>query len=189
MASGGLFGAIEAQYEALSPRDRRAIGVLGLFMSVVFVGGLMFTLKTSMDARAESIRLAKVALGNQHALIERHYDAMAIIDAAEKRVKEYEGQAVSTFLEKIATKTAVSEEMSVNKQTSEMEGQVRATRYRVQLRRVGYDKVVAFIYEVEVSGYPVRVESSEIRTQLYKGEKVYNLTLDLVHYEITEGEG
>jgi len=185
-ASGGVFGLVEAQLDSLSPGDRKLLaGLLGFF-GILFVIIVALTLRGRLNDKASRVMDQKESLQAIQSLAEEYTLAAARIDAAEKRLNEFGDQPLSAYLEKTAASIGVAEELSVNKQQTEVVGGVEQTKYKVDLRRVAYDLSLNFVYDIETSGYPLRVDSARFKAVTYKGEKMVSLTLELTTYSLQE---
>jgi type II secretory pathway component PulM len=184
--SSGVFGLVQAQLDSLSPRDRKLLaGLLGFF-GILFVVILALTLRGRLNDKASRVMDQKESLQAIQDLSEEYAVAAAQIEAAEKRLTEFGDQPLSAYLEKTASALGIAEELSVNKQQTEVVGGVEQTKYKVDLRRVEYDMSLNFVYDIETSGYPLRVDSARFKAVKYKGEKLVSLTLELTAYTLQE---
>ncbi len=186
MAEGrGLTG----QLDALSPRDRRLLASLILAVGLALVVVVFITLRSTLSAKAETVRDKKEALELMQAYHVRHTSASARITAAEERIKGFEGQPADAFLERTATTVGVRDKFSVSRQGEEAEGTLTTRRYRAELSRVPIDLSLNYVYDIEVSDYPLEIESAAWRISRRGEEKEVTLTLELLSYELNEEPG
>jgi type II secretory pathway component PulM len=188
MAAGaGLFGTVQAQLDLLSPRDRKLLaGLLG-FVGVAFVLFVALTLRSALANKASRIVAQKEALEAMQDLRDEYVEADAKIDAAEKRVAELGGKEMSAYLEEVARKGQIADELSVNRLQTDAEGGIEQTQYKVELRRVSFDAALLFLWDVETSGYPLRIDSADFRVTKSGEEKVYRLVLELTTFALPTG--
>ena len=189
MAAGaGLFGTIQGQLDQLSPRDRKLLAGLIVFFELAFVLFVALTLRSTLADKASRIVAQKETFDSMQDLRDEYVVSAAKIDAAEKRVAELGGKELSAYLEEVARKGQIGDELSVNRQQAEVEGGIEQTRYKVELRRVSYDAALLFLWDVETSGYPLRVDSADFKVTKSGEEKVYRLVLELTTFALqTEG--
>lgn len=183
----GLFGAIQAQLDQLSPRDRRLLGGLVAFVGLVVVLLVALSLRGALRDKASRVVTQKDTLEAIQDLQGEHAVAAARIEAAEARLREYGDQPLSAYLERSAAAVGLSDELAVSRQQTEVVGGVAQTRYKVDLNRVPYDLALNFIYDIETSGYPLTVESARFRSVTTKDEKQLSVTLEMLAYSLQEG--
>jgi len=177
---------ISDQLDALSPRDRKLLSGLLIFFGLAIVVGVFFVMNRTLSAKASTISDKKEALALIQAYDARFQIAEARIVQAEEKLREYGNQPASAFLERAATTVQVREQFSVAKQGTETEGNLERTRYRVELNRVPVDLSLNYVYDIEVSDYPMEVESASWRIQDRRDERLAILTLELVTFALQE---
>ncbi|MBN2801360.1 MAG: type II secretion system protein M [Deltaproteobacteria bacterium] len=179
---------MSAVLASLSPRDRKLLAGLVLFFAVVGGGLLLFLAKGDLDAKAAQLRSAKDTMEVMVAMEEMYQEASTKLAASESHLKEARGVRLDAHVEKIAAQTGVSDQLrSVDEQGSEMEGNLKSTRYRVELRKVPLSQALDFLYDLEVSDYPVSVDRAQFKTIKVDNETMINLTLDLVTLTLKDG--
>lgn len=185
----GPMAVIERQLEALSPRDRKLL--VGLVLCVVVFGtlGFWYLLNGLLDEKASRVRSAKEAYARVQQLEQEYRRAEARFEAQKGRLEEFENQPVSGWIEDLAQKHELNDALSAVKQNAGEEvGQIRQTRYTVDLKRAPQEPLYRFLYELESSGFPARVEQANFRVvRAAKGEKLMDLTLDLIVLSLAEG--
>jgi hypothetical protein len=185
-AGTGIRGAIDAQLEGLSIRERRLIsGLILLFCAVISVV-VIGTVRSTLNEQAENIQMQKDKIAEIEAMKVQYARSQAIIASAEERQKKWEGKAPSAFFEQIAGELELREELAVNKQGTESEGAFNRTTYRITVRRLSLQQAVQLLYDIETSGYPIRIDNVTLRTLRTGDEKVLTANLDAVHFVLKE---
>lgn len=188
MASGpGLSGAIQAQLDLLSPRDRKLLAGLLVFVGTVFVAFVALTLRSTLADKASRIVTQKETFEAMQDLRDEYVVSAAKLEAAQKRIAELGGKEMSAYLEEVARKQQIAEQLSVNRMPPEVEDGIEQTRYKVELKRVSFDNALLFLWEVENSGYPLRVESADFKASKSGEEKVIRLLVELTVFTMPTG--
>jgi hypothetical protein len=184
----GPVAAVDRLLETLSPRDRRLLVGLVSFVGVVVLVGFWWILHGLLESEASRVREAKEHLSRILDLQTEHDAAKARFDAQRDRLAESSAKPVSAFVEELANAHGLNSQLSaVRQQQSEEIGDVAQTRYTVELKRAMQEPLYRFLYALETSGYPARVEQATFKTSLVKGEKLMDLTLELVVLSVREG--
>jgi hypothetical protein len=184
----GPLAALDRMLETLSPRDRRLFVGLVLFVVALLVFGFWWLLHGLLESEASRVREAKDHLLRIQTLSVEHAEAKARFDAQRDRLAESTSKPVGAFVEELANDHGLNQALSaVRQQQVEEIGDVMQTRYTIELKRSTQEPLYRFLYSLETSGYPARVEQAQFRTAFVKGEKLMDLTLDLVVLSIREG--
>ena len=173
--------------ESLSPRDRKLLAFLVVFLSAVIVGAVLLTLRAWLNDSASRVATQKETLALLQDLGDEYAAAAAQVKAAESRAQEFSGQSLSAYLEKTANKVGVGDQLAVSKLGSEEVGGVPQTRWKVELSRIPLDLGLNFVYDIETSGYPLAVETARVKTTSSRGEVTYSFTLEIVTFELGGG--
>ena len=181
---------IEQQLEMLSPRDRRLLVGLVLFFALVFVGGYWYLLNGWLESKADRVREARQSLLTVQALDQEYQQHKATFEAQESRLREYGRQPVAAWIEELATRHGIIEQLrSVNEAASEpVSDVVKRTTYKVEIKRAPQKELYEFLTEMETSPFPASVEQSVFNVSFYKKEKFMDLSLDVTVLSLT-GEG
>ncbi len=179
--------AIENQLEMLSPRDRKMlVGLMG-FGAILFVGFFWYTLYGIIDGQAAKVRTAKGELAKVQMLQRDAVAATKQLADQEKRLKEYENKRLSAHVEELATKRGLNDQLrNVNETSAEVVGNLKQTRYKVELKGISYQESIGFLYDLETSGFPASVENASFKSTTVKREKKLNLTLELIVFSLAE---
>ncbi len=183
----GIVGAVQAQFDQLSPRDRRLLAGLLAFFGLLFVVFVAMTLRGRLDDKASRVVAHKETLSAMHELQREYAFAAARIEQAEARLREFGSKPLQAYVEETARRVDATDELAVSRQQSEVVQGVEQTRYKVELRRVPLDAAVQFIYDLETGGYPLRVDAADFKTVTVQGEKFVRVTLELTSYALQGG--
>ena len=183
----GVLQTINGQLDQLSPRDRKALTVLVLFVLVLVAALFTWFLKGSLDDAASRVRAAKDTFEVMAVMEEQYLEAQATVTRSEARLRQYQGERFSAFMERIAQQTRVQENLrTVDEVGKESLGGIQQTRYNVELKKVGYAAAVDFLYDLETSGYPMRIENANFKTVFSAGERQLDLRLEIVTLSLEE---
>lgn len=184
----GPFGLVERQLDALSPRDRKLLAVLVLFF--VGVATLLFwwMLHGQLESKASRVRDAKETLAAVQELDADYQRAAAQFAAEKGRLEEYRSQPVSAWIEELAKKHQLETALAgVRQQGATDVGDLVQTRYTVDIKKAAQEPLYRFLYDLETSPFPARVEQATFKTATVRKERVMDLTLDLVVLSLGEG--
>ncbi len=179
----------ERQLEALSPRDRRLLLGLITFGTLVGLGLLWWTLYGILDDKASRVRTARENLEMAKLYQGEYQAAAAQLAAQESRLRQYQNKRVSAHIEEVAGRRGVSDNLrAVNEVGSETVGNIKQTRYNVELKDLAHEDAIGFLYELETSGFPASVNSAEFRAKKRRdGTSLMDLSLELVAFSLAEG--
>ncbi|MCO4747858.1 MAG: hypothetical protein KC912_23885 [Proteobacteria bacterium] len=175
---------IFASLETLDRRQRGLLAGLIAFVAMVIVAGILLVTKSVLDDAASRVVLQKEKYELLQDLGQEYATAQAQIAAAEKRGSQFSGQPLPAYLERVATKVGVSEQLSVTRSGTEEAGGVTQTRYKVELKQIALDLGLNLIHEMETSGYPLDIETTRIRTNRRRDEVWYTFTFEVVTFAL-----
>lgn len=180
---------MERQIESLSPRDRRLLFGLFTFGTFVAIVVLSWTLYGLLDDKASRVRTARDNLQTARLYQAEYLAAAEDLAAQESRLREFEDKRLSAHLEELASKRGVTENLrSVNESSSEVVGNLKQTRYAVELKDLEHVDAIGFLYELETSGYPVSVNQADFRAKKARdGASKLDLSLELIVFSLAEG--
>lgn len=182
--NGGFRAALDAQIEALSPRDRRLLAGLIVFFGLAMSGGIVWMARSLVDDKASRVRVAKDNLEIIQAIADEYDLAEQKIARAEERLKQFENQPGSAYLESVARNNGVIDQLTVNQQGTEALGTLRQTNFRADLKRVNLQQTLEFLHEIETSGYPITVTMARFKATGPAEAKVIDLTMELASYQM-----
>lgn len=188
------FAAIQARVEGvldgMSPRDRSLLLGLVVFFSVAAVGGSAWwmngkldSLEDTRDKRVEDVNYVNDKLAEyQQAQIE--------LERIEADMARFDGQDLSSFLEKAADTADIRDRLDSVRENSVVElGDLEEKNYSVKLSRVSLEQMVTFLYQVEATGYPLKITSAKFKRVKVSGEWLLNVTLEIAAYRLIQAEG
>lgn len=186
----GLTATIEQQLEMLSPRDRKLLVGLVLFLAAAFIGGYWYVLNGLLDDKASQVREAKSALMIVQQLDSEYRQHSAQFEKQKGRLQEHSNTSTSSWIEALATEHGIIEQLrAVNELTVEpLSDVMKRETFRVDLKRVPQEPLYRFLYALETDSYPASVESATFKVTHYKKEKFMDLTLELAVLSLA-GEG
>lgn len=178
---------IEAQLEVMSPRDKRLLAGLAVFIGVVALGLLTTTLigiQSNMESRVREAKRVLAEVQSEQALYDK---AAATLAAQESRLRQFDGQALSAYVEQVAEEMGIKDGLRDAQRLEQVEefGLV-STKWRVSLKGRTYDECVRFVHRLESSNYPLRIETTRLRQVNIRREKAVDLTLEVITFRMTE---
>ena len=188
------FAAIQARVEGIldgmSPRDRSLlIGLVGFFAVAIVLGGAwamngkLESLEKKRDTRIEDLNYVNRSLTE-------YQEAQIELAQIEKDMARFEGQDLSSFLEKAADSAEIRDRLDSVRENSVVEmGDLEEKNYSVKLSRVNLDQMVSFLYQVEATGYPLKITSAKFKRVKVSGEWLLNVTLEIAAYRLIKTEG
>ena len=186
VTTGGVRGRIRDFFDSIPKRTQRMAVLLCVLIGFVYVlvfayfsvGGLRSMEEDLLDRQSRFNRLrlmqAKFLKANQQ------------IQDAEGRLGQHKGIAPSAFLEQAANQAGVKDQLErIDERDAEVVGTLKQTRYQVTLKMAPVQSTMNFLYAVEDSGF-LAVESVDIRSKFFSGEKRLTATVDLIAYASVE---
>ena len=185
----GVTAFFERQLESLSPRDRRLLMGLLSFGVIVGLGLLWWTLYGILDDKASRVRTARENLETARLYQAEYQTAAASLAAQESRLGQFANKRVSAHLEEIAGKRGVTDNLrKVNETGNEVVGNIKQTRYAVELKDLEHTDAIGFIYELETSGYPASINNADFKAKKKRdGASTLDLSLELVVFTLADG--
>lgn len=185
----GLTARLDAVLDGMSARDRKLLMGLGAFALLVLIGGGFSLMSSSLDGLDSQLqqRHADLAYVNQ---LQSDYDTASVqLEAIEEELRKHEATSLSAFMEQAAGKAGIRESLDSVRENSVVElGSLIQKNHTVSLKRVTLDQAVSFLYEIEATGYPLRVSNANFHVVKVKGDKMLNLKLEVAAYSLVETE-
>lgn len=176
---------LQDQVAGMTERDRRVLvgGLLVLGLGIVFGG--IWQMKSSLDAR-EARLTERVEALNRLGMLQ--VDLAAIQEkskAISERIAEHESTDVSAYLEQVAQRSNVSDRLdSVREKTTSETGSLVETVYAVKLSRLTQEELATFLFEMESTGYPLRVRLITVKARKRDDGTTLNVDMDLSAYKL-----
>jgi type II secretory pathway component PulM len=172
----------------MTSRDRNLLYGLVVFGVLVVLGGLGWWASSSigelnkrLSDREETLQRLKV-LAAEHASSED--DARAI----QARIQEHAGTDLAAYVEQVAERSRVKDRLdSVREKSSAVEGDIEDHLYTITLSKLQVQEMVDFIYELEATGYPLKIRTYKAKTRKSGDAKLVDLTLDVSAFRMAAG--
>jgi general secretion pathway protein M len=165
------------------------LGLVGVFVVALVVGGAwtmngtLDSLETTRDNRIDDLNYVNRTLTE-------YQEAQIELQRIEKDMASFDGQDLSSFLEKAADSAEIRDRLdSVRENSVEEMGDLEEKNYSVKLSRVSLDQMVTFLYQVEGTGYPLKITSAKFKRVKVSGEWLLNVTLEIAAYRLLKTEG
>lgn len=179
---------LRQQFDGLPARSRYMLLFLLILLGVTWMGGLWWMTSTSLEGQVEDFERRKRTLRDLQTLQVQYIQANQLIEQAEQRLAELGRQNPSSYIEQRVTQHDVRDALrSIERLGTETRGNIQETRYRVSLERAPLAPTMEFVYDIENSGF-LGTESANVRTSFVQGERLLNLTLDLIAYDLIREE-
>ncbi len=183
----GLLDRIQDLLADMSPRDRALLlGLVGLSLVGAFGGALWWMsstlsdLETRISDREDTLAAVQLAAAEYEVAAD---EAKAI----EEQLKKHAGTDLSSYLEKAATTAKVKDKLkSVREKSSAVDGNIEEKLHTVSLNELTLDELTEFLYEVETSGYPLRIKTFRVKTRTRRGETSLNVDMDISAFQIID---
>lgn len=115
-------------------------------------------------------------------------------DEIEKVLKEHASQDLPSFVEKAATKLSLGQNLkAVKAKGASTIGNIEEKSFNIELDKISVGQLTELLYEMETSGYPLRVQTTRLKTVGPPGTRLLSGTLEVSRYKLdesgtTEGE-
>jgi hypothetical protein len=177
---------------SLPPRDRAIAIPLSL---LVFFGGIslgiffMFNSLESLNKQLvglnDNLRLVKV-------LQQEHHTVKEEVSVIEQSLAKNATTDLSAFLEGAANKAGFNpkeKNMQVRERSTITDGNIQEKVFTVNLSSLSTEEFSSFLLQTETAGYPLKIQTSTVKTKKRKGEKLLQLTLDIATFKLISEEG
>jgi type II secretory pathway component PulM len=188
------FAAIQARVEGIldgmSPRDRSLLlGLVG-FVTVAIVLGGAWTMNNKLESLEDTRDKRIEDLNYVNRSLTEYQEAQMKLEQIEKDMARFDGQDLSSFLEKAADSAEIRDRLDSVRENSVVElGDLEEKNYSVKLSKVTLDQMVSFLYQVEATGYPLKITSAKFKRVKVSGEWLLNVTLEIAAYRLIKTEG
>ena len=171
----------------MTPRDRTLL--MGLFASALLltIGGTAWLMQSTLGSLESKIEARELALGNIRLMSAQYEAAAEQAQEIEAQLQKHAGTDLSSFLEKAATTVSVKDRLnSVREKSSAVDGNIEEKLHSVSLKQLTTEELAKFLYEIETSGYPLRIKTLKVKTRTRKGEKSLNVDMDISAFRVIE---
>ncbi len=191
MAAASLLQPVKARFGELvatmSDRDRKLFIALVIFgVTVVLLGGWWAGGRYLNDLNSR-ISDRESTLGLLNGIAAEQESAAGQLVKIEEQLRKNEGMELSAFLEKTAQHVGMQASLKgVRNKSTTTEGTLEEKLYTVELERVPVQQLSDFLYEMESSGYPLKVRSTRMKTLTAAGLKVLNVSMEVSAFRLVE---
>lgn len=190
-----LVERLQDALEELSPRDRRLLLGLVAGALVIGVGGAIWAMNSSLSSQRSRVAERANTLRIIQEMAAEHASAAEQVAELEAKIAEYEGTDLQAFLDQASHRANVSDRLDAVRDkanATEVNGNLEERRYTASLSSLTLEDYTNFLWELESTGYPLRIRSSTVRVRTRAGEKTLSVDLDISAWRIlpsTDGEG
>ena len=173
----------------MNPRDRNLLGGLVVFGFLVLMGGgywwmdsTLSGVKSRLSDREDQLHMVKL-------LASDHLEGQAKAEEIRSTLERYQSQDFASFMEQAAQKGGIGDKLSsVRKKSESTNNQLQELVYSIKLSDLQQDQLVSLLYEVEATGYPVKVRTFKAKTRSRKGEKSLDVDIEVATYKVIADE-
>ena len=191
MATAANPGFLATQLEAMSPRDRKLLAGLVIFVGLVTNVVLAVFVRSVLNDQVSRIQAVNDSMDILDVMIAEHATAAAKVKDGEGRLASFEGKPVSAYVEETAKELDLQANLaSVQEVGSEKVGTITQTRYKIELKKLAFEQKygLPFVYKLEAGGYPVRIDLARFKTVTVSGEKYVDILLEVTGLKLGEAK-
>jgi type II secretory pathway component PulM len=171
----------------MTPRDRWLLAglvVFGLIVVLVLGGTAMHRSLKGLESDLQS-RQQQITMMNE--LKSSLFGASGKKDEVNAQLAAHKDTTLSAYLEKAADKVQIRDNLKqVRERSTTNIGDLEEKQYTVQLSRLSLDQFGSYLYEIEASGYPLKIRSTKVKTLVVGGQKTLDVTLEVSAYRLME---
>lgn len=175
---------------AMSPRDRKLLVGLAIFLALALLGGAWW-LGGGIVADARSrVTDREAALDQLQSLAAAQSEASAQVASIEEELRKHADQDLPSYMEKSAQKVGLSANLSgVREKEVRTEGTLEEKVYGVEIAKISLQQLVDLLYEIETSGYPLRIRSMKTKSVTVQGAKLLNVSMEASAFRLVDAGG
>lgn len=181
-----LRARFDALVKSMTVRDRRLFTGLVVVLPLLLLAGLGWLARGALADVGSRVEAQEEALASLRTLTSEHAQSVAKVEEIEANLREYAGQDFPSFVEKAAQKTGIAGSFQVREKAVTTEGALQEATFSVEANKITLQQLVDLLYELETSGYPLRVRSMKARVATVAGTKMLNTTLELSAFRLVE---
>lgn len=184
-----VFGPLKARFSDvlanMSPRDRKLFVGLIVGAYVVVLGGMYWLASRQLADVQSRIASAEQTLGLVTGLAADQESAGAEAKRIDEQMQKYEGQDLPSFVERAAQKTGVSSNLQgVREKQVVTDGPIEEHMFTVDVSKVSLQQLVEFLYEVETTGYPLKIRTMKTKVVSVSGVKMLNVSMEVSAFRL-----
>jgi type II secretory pathway component PulM len=170
----------------MSPRDRWLFMGLVLTVYAAILGGLWYFGHGFLADVRSRIDSEQQTLASLSGMASDQAEAATEVAHIEAELKKNAGTDLSTFVEKAAQKIGISTSLQVRERETSADGNLESKTFSVEVQKISLQQVKDFLYELESTGYPLKVTGARFKTTTLAGVKVLNVSLDVTAFRLIE---
>lgn len=185
-----LIANLRARFDGLvksmTPRDRKLLTGLVVALPLLLLLGLGWGGRRALADLESRVVVQEEALASLKTLAVEHAQSAAKVEEIEANLRRYEGQDLASFVERAAQKTGISGNFQVREKAVSTEGTLEEKSFSVEVSKITLQQLVDLLYELETSGYPLRIRSMKTRVATVAGQKMLNASLEVSAFRLVE---
>lgn len=178
-------------FSALPPRDRI---LAASFIVSTFFGGLGFgsyTMSTTLKTNRQEIERIEKSVELIQVLQAEQASLESEVAQIEEALAKNATTDLSAFLEQSATKSGFNpkeKNMQVREKSTRKDGRLQEKVFSVILSNLTTEEFGKFLFQTETAGYPLKIQTSTVKSRKRQEEVTLNLSLDIAAYKLVEEE-
>lgn len=178
-------------FSALPPRDRI---LAASFIVATFFGGLGFgayTMNTTLKTNRQEIERIEKSVELIQVLQAEQASLESEVAQIEEALAKNATTDLSAFLEQSATKSGFNpkeKNMQVREKSTRKDGRLQEKVFSVILSNLTTEEFGKFLFQTETAGYPLKIQTSTVKSRKRQEEVTLNLSLDIAAYKLVEEE-
>ena len=178
-------------FSALPPGDRI---LAASFIVATFFGGLGFgsyTMSTTLKTNRQEIERIEKSVELIQVLQAEQASLESEVAQIEEALAKNATTDLSAFLEQSATKSGFNpkeKNMQVREKSTRKDGRLQEKVFSVILSNLTTEEFGKFLFQTETAGYPLKIQTSTVKSRKRQEEVTLNLSLDIAAYKLVEEE-
>jgi type II secretory pathway component PulM len=183
----GVIDRVQDLLADMTPRDRSLLlGLVG-FAALLLVGGSIWAMSSTISSLDSRLRDRELTLTRVQAMAAQQATAEGEAAAIEEQLQKFAGTDLSSFMEQAARNASVGDRLdSVREKSSASSGNIEERLYSVSLNSLTLSEMTDFLYEVEGTGYPLRIKTFKVKTRKRGEVSSLSVEMDVSAYRLIE---
>ncbi len=183
----GVIDRVQDLLADMTPRDRSLLLGLVAFGALLLVGGSIWAMSSTISSLDSRLRDRELTLTRVQAMAAQQATAEGEAAAIEEQLKKFAGTDLSSFMEQAARNASVGDRLdSVREKSSASSGNIEERLYSVSLNSLTLPEMTDFLYEVEGTGYPLRIKTFKVKTRKRGEVSSLSVEMDVSAYRLIE---
>jgi len=173
------------QLASMTERDRKLLLGLLVFFGLLLVGGGIFSMKSSLDTRQARVTDRQDTLRRVQLMAADYGESHDKAEQIAAKVAEHGDTDLSAYLEQVAQRTNVGDRLdSVRQKSQTSDGGLVETVYAVKLSNLTQEELPSFLFEMESTGYPIKVRNMTVKSRKRSDQVTLNVDLDVSAFKL-----